>query len=528
MSGRSLQSTLSPSGERDASRSGAGRGGVGRQHFPSPGHGCAAATLSPEGERVDGAPSPRSAIGFWAQIATKWLPFADAATAELPLPRLLRLALFQVSVGMTVVLLNGVLNRVMIVELGVPAGLVALMIALPLLFAPARALIGHRSDHHRSLLGWRRVPYLWFGTLLQFGGLAVMPFALLLMSRPDLAAIGTAAAALAFLLTGAGIHTTQTAGLALATDLAPPESRPRTVALLYVMLLVGMMASAFLMGGLLADFTPTKLVQVVQGVALLSIILNLVALWKQEARNPAATRFAAPRPPFGELWRAFIADPAARRLLIATGLGAAAFSMQDALLEPYGGEVLGMSVGGTTHLTGLWALGNLAGFAAAARWLGAGDDPHRVAGLGGIAGLFALTTVLFAAPLDSGLLLGVGAAGIGLGAGLFLVGTLTAAMALARDGRSGLALGAWGAVQASAAGAAIAVGGLLRDLIGGAALAGGLGPTLSSGATGYGAVYLVELLLLFATLVVLGPLVARRALPSPAAPARFGLTQFPA
>jgi BCD family chlorophyll transporter-like MFS transporter len=83
---------------------------------------------------------------------------------------------------MAAVLLNGTLNRVMIVELGVPAWLVALMVALPLLFAPLRALIGFRSDTHRSALGWRRVPYIWMGTLLQFGGLAIMPFALLVLS----------------------------------------------------------------------------------------------------------------------------------------------------------------------------------------------------------------------------------------------------------------------------------------------------------------------------------------------------------
>ena len=74
----------------------------------------------------------------------RFLPFADAATTELPLGRLLRLSLFQVSVGMALVLLNGTLNRVMIVELGVPAWLVSLMVALPLVFAPFRALIGFR------------------------------------------------------------------------------------------------------------------------------------------------------------------------------------------------------------------------------------------------------------------------------------------------------------------------------------------------------------------------------------------------
>ena len=121
----------------------------------------------------------------------------------------------------------------MILELEVPAWLVASMIALPVLFAPVRALIGHRSDHHRSLLGWKRVPYIWFGSLLQFGGLAIMPFALLVLSGDGHGPVwvGQLGAGLAFLLVGAGLHTTQTAGLALATDLAPKETRPRVVAL---------------------------------------------------------------------------------------------------------------------------------------------------------------------------------------------------------------------------------------------------------------------------------------------------------
>ncbi len=94
----------------------------------------------------------------WQRLGPRFLPFADAATAELPLGRLLRLSLFQVSVGMAMVLLTGTLNRVMIVELHVPAWLVGLMVSLPLVFAPFRALIGFKSDTHRSVLGWRRVP----------------------------------------------------------------------------------------------------------------------------------------------------------------------------------------------------------------------------------------------------------------------------------------------------------------------------------------------------------------------------------
>ena len=461
----------------------------------------------------------------WTRVAERFLPFADAATTELPLGRILRLSLFQISVGMAAVLLTGTLNRVMIVELGMSASVVAAMVSLPLLFAPLRTLVGFKSDHHRSLLGWKRVPYIWFGTLLQFGGLAVLPFALLVMSGGGHgpAVVGQIGAGLAFLMVGAGMHCTQTAGLALATDLAPESKRPRVVALLYVMLLVGMMVSAMVIGRLLQDFSPTRLVKVVQGAAALTMILNLTALWKQEARDTSRTAMDRTAPDFAESWRDFIGRGRTARLLVATGLGAAAFSMQDVLLEPNGGQVLGLSVGATTSLTALWSVGMISGFTLAARQLARGGDPHRLAGFGGVAGIGAFLLVIFAAPLHAVPLLAAGAAMIGFGAGLFSVGTLTAAMGIADQGTSGLALGAWGAVQATAAGSAIAIGAFVRDLVSSAAVETRFGATLAAPATGYGFVYCFEILLLFATLVALGPLVRSSA----RHPVRFGLSEFP-
>ncbi len=453
---------------------------------------------------------------MWNRLGTSFLPFADAASAELPLGRILRLSLFQVSVGMCAVLLTGTLNRVMIVELKMSATLVALMVSIPLLFAPLRALIGHKSDTHRSVLGWKRVPYIWFGTLMQFGGLAILPFALLIMSGGGMGSpvIGQVFAAVGFLLVGAGMHTTQTAGLALATDLATPEKAPRVVALLYVMLLVGMMISALVIGRLLVDFSATRLVQIVQGVAAMTALLNIIALWKQEARNPQRTAMAAQHPDFSSVWAAFIGVPATRRLLVAIGLGAAAFAMQDVLLEPYGGQVLGLSVGATTSLTALWALGTLTGFALAAKSLTSGSDPHRLAGNGGVAGIAAFLMIIFAAPSQSVGLLCLGATTMGLGGGLFSVGTLTAAMALSKDGRSGLALGAWGAVSATCAGSAILLGGLLRDVM--------------ATSSGYTAVFLTEIVLLLAMLIAIGPLVRRVGGAFESYPTqKFGLTEFP-
>ena len=488
---------------------------------------------APQGAAVSGRLAAIKSGSFWNRVGTRFLPFADAATEDLPLRRILRLSLFQVSVGMAAVLLTGTLNRVMIVELGMSASLVAAMVSLPLLFAPLRALIGFKSDHHASLLGWKRVPYIWFGTLLQFGGLAILPFALLVMSGSGTgpAFVGHLGAGVGFLLVGAGMHTTQTAGLALATDLAPEHARPRVVALLYVMLLIGTLISAVVIGRLLADFTPTKLVQIVQGAAALTMVLNIIALWKQEARNRAATARRESVPAFRQVWAVFVARPRTMRLLVAVGLGAAAFSMQDVLLEPYGGQILGLTVGATTSLTALWAMGMLAGFALAAKRLGDGGEPHRLAGFGGVVGIAAFLFVIFAGPLHAVTLLGTGATLIGFGGGLFAVGTLTAAMAITDDdtlgGRTGLALGAWGAVQATSAGLAIALGAFIRDLISTAAVARDLGPTLAGPVTGYAVVYCIEIALLIGTIVALGPLVRGRGADPVSAPARFGLSEFP-
>jgi BCD family chlorophyll transporter-like MFS transporter len=220
-------------------------------------------------------------------LAMRYVPFADAVSHDLPLGRLLRLSLFQAAIGITLALLVGTLNRVMIVELGVPAWWVALAVAIPMVFAPLRTLIGYRSDTHPSALGLRRIPYMWTGTLLLFGGLSIMPFALLLLSEPQAANlwVGQLGACLAFVLVGAGIQVTQTAGMALAHDLASDDKRPRVVALLYSMLLVGMIASSAVFGLVLSEFSAQKLIQLVQGCAVMVAVLNLASLWKQEARQ---------------------------------------------------------------------------------------------------------------------------------------------------------------------------------------------------------------------------------------------------
>jgi len=465
----------------------------------------------------------------WTRIGPELLPFADAASKDLPLGRLLRLSLFQVSVGMAAVLLTGTLNRVMIVELGLPVWLVATMVALPLVFAPFRALIGFRSDVYESKLGWRRVPFIWMGTLLQFGGFAIMPFALILLSGdsngPPI--YGQAGAALAFLLVGAGMHTTQTAGLALATDLAPAETRPRVVALLFVSLLLGMFISALVFGLLLTDFSQLRLIKVVQGAAAVTMVLNIIALWKQESRDPRRTTRKESDPTFKEAWQLLTKNNGSIRLLVAVALGTIGFAMQDVLLEPFGGQILGLSVASTTVLTALFTGGALIAFAIAARCLSRDTDPHRLAGYGALIGVFAFAIVALISVLQSVWAFRVGVVLIGLGSGLFAVGTLSAAMNLATSAGSGLALGAWGAVNATATGIGIFAGGALRDGFTSLMTAGYLWPGFSSPAAGYAFVYQIEVFLMFATLIVIGPLARHQVRSEDKSLEKFGLAEHP-
>ena len=467
---------------------------------------------------------------FAKQMPMSWLPFADVASPDLPMARLLRLSLFKFTMGITTALMIGTLNRVMIVELFVPAWLVSMMLALPLLVAPFRAVTGYQSDIHISAFGWRRVPYMWGGTLIQFLGLAVMPFALLVLSGgghvpvPDW--VGQGAAAIAFLMVGAGLQTSQTAGLALATDQASEETRPRVVALMYTMLLVGAVFGSLVYSVLLANFTPEILVQVVQGTALVVLLLNGVALWKQEARNHARVQALKTeiRRPFKAVWAEFIAIPNAKRFLWATALGTMAFNMQDIVLEPYGGEILKLSVGATSALTAMLSGGGLLGFYVAGRRLAKGIDPMRLAAYGALAGLPAFAAVIFSAPLDAGWLFRFGAFGIGFGGGLFAVGTLFTAMRL-EVAFIGLSLGAWGAVQAAAAGLAMFFGGALRDAVNTLSQQGLLGEGLMDPSVAYSMVYHVEMLLLFLTLIAVGPLVKRSTSFLPAVPSTLGLTE---
>ncbi len=390
---------------------------------------------------------------MWVRVETRFLPFADAATEGLPLGRLIRLSLFQVSVGMAMVLLTGTLNRVMIVELSVPASVVAAMVALPIVFAPARALIGHRSDVHRSHLGWRRVPYIWMGTLLQFGGFAIMPFALLVLSGTGTAAVpyaGHVGAALAFLLVGAvSTHARRPASRLPA--ISPRKKADRASWRCSISCFWSGCSRAPSPFAAALDLQPSAADPGRAGCGGRHDGAQPDRALEAGRPQPEADRSLAPA---AELRRGVAGIHAGRtraQASVTVALGTAAFSMQDVPARALWRPVLGLGVSQTTMLTAILASGTILGLAYSARRLSHGGDPYRIAALGALIGLPAFSAVIISAPVQMPDLFRAGTFLIGLGGGLFAVGMLTAAMNFARRSDSGIALGAWGAVQATAA-----------------------------------------------------------------------------
>ena len=447
-------------------------------------------------------------------LSSSLLPFSGAVSNELPMSSLLRLSLFQVSVGIATVLLVGTLNRVMIVELGVGASLVATMVAIPILLAPLRAVLGFKSDNHKSLIGWKRMPYIWYGTMWQFGGLAVMPFSIIVLSGDQTVGpwwAGHILVAFSFLATGMGAHLTQTAGLALAADRATDQTRSQVVALLYVMFLLGMGLAAVAFGFLLEDFTKFKLIQVVQGAAVVTLLLNLVAIWRQEKLRPVEKKnIYNTEAAFIPIMRLFLKSQGGRSLLLVVFFGTLGLSMQDILLEPYGGEILGLSVAATTNLTAIWVVGALGGLFIASRSLKRKrGGPVKSIVFALFSAIGGLCSVIMSDPMNLALLYYFGSFLIGLGTGLFAVSTLIIAMTIpiSKGTGRGLVLGAWGAAQATAAGLGIGLGGILNDISESIFGAEGLNLVVSSNpAFSYLVVYHLEIFLLFLTLAFLGPL----------------------
>ncbi len=371
---------------------------------------------------------------------------------------LLRLGLYQLGAGAVSVLLLGVLNRVLRVEMGFDLLLVGVILGGGHYLGALVAIpLGYLSDRH-ALRGLHRTPYILGGITVVCLALAASPFvAQALAASSD--ALPAAAGFLFFLLEGIGTYVAGTAYLALLTDLTEEGERGRAVALVWTLLLVGILIAVVYIAITLADYSFDALRLSFLGAAAGVFGLALTALARQE-RPSTAPRSSHDRSLVESV--ATLAESPQTRLFFAfLVVGLFATFMQDIVLEPFGGEVLGLSVRETSMFNAYQIVGTIGAMWFGGSWLIPRRGKAWVTSLGAfmqaagfvLLSMISLLELAWAAPPIVLL--------IGTGMGFFTVGGVALMMDMTLTGQTGLFVGAWTLAQAMARGpASIAASGL--------------------------------------------------------------------
>lgn len=379
---------------------------------------------------------------------------------------IVRLGLVQTALGAIVVVTTSTLNRVMAVELALPAVLPGALVALHYCVQILRPKFGHSSD-----LGRRRTPWIIGGmALLGLGG-ALAAVATALMATATLA--GIALAILAFVMIGAGVGASGTCLLVLLAASVAPEKRAPAASITWIMMIAGFAITSGIVGGLLDPFSFSKLIIISSSVSAIALIVTIAAVWGLETNQPLSrgTNTAdskATAQSFRSALLEVVSEPHTRRFAAFVFISMLAYSAQDLVLEPFAGAVFGLSPGQSTQLGGLQHSGVLLGMILVA--VIGSRLSHRREGVlrycmivGCFASALLLAGLAVGAYSVSNWPLTVNVFVLGVANGAFAVAAIGSMMELVSKGtanRDGMRMGIWGAAQAIA----FALGGVIGTL----------------------------------------------------------------
>jgi BCD family chlorophyll transporter-like MFS transporter len=411
------------------------------------------------------------------------------------LPRTLKLGTFHIGSAFADLLTSGVLNRILISDMGIAAAPVALLSALRYLLAPLSIWAGYRSDTH-PLFGLHRTPYIWAGRLLMLLSLPLLPLITVVLAANPLSPGGWLLAVLAFLIFGVGTLLSGSTYLALIRDSAPPARQGLALAIVQIFLVVSFPASAVIYGSLMPVYDQASFWQLVIFGMVTAGFFWFFALFGEERRGTGVEAEEAEQLPFRQLLREMWADRCTRGFFLFLALGAISAFAQDAVLEPFGGDVFGLDAGETTRFNAYWGFGvlvSLIGTVALTRKRQAYEQTSTtVLGLMLTAVPLALLAVVSFTQMQA-LLVPVLVL-FGFGFGIYTVGAVSLLMAMTSDRRAGAYLGLWSMAQLIFRGIGIFLGGAVRDVV--------LNLT-GSMTIAYGTVFLLEAIGLFACIALL-------------------------
>ena len=367
--------------------------------------------------------------------------------------QILRLGLVQMALGSIVVLTTSTLNRLMIVELALPALIPGLLVGLHYGIQITRPNWGFRSDR-----GGRRTRWIVLGMVVLALGANLGSAGIWLLESSF--ALGMIVSILAYALIGIGVGASGTSLLAFLSTATAPGRRPAAATIVWLMMIFGIAVTAGVVGQLIEPYTVLRLMNVVGSVTGVAMLVTLLAVAGIEARVQAAPEPEAT--PFREGLAQVWGEPRARAFTLFVFLSMTAYFMQELILEPYAGLVFAFTPGQSTTLSGAQNGGVflgmlLVGIAATGLRIGT----PRVWVVSGCVGSAAALGLIGALPaLGSEAPVVPAAVLLGFFNGMFAVAAIASMMALAGEGRErreGTRMGLWGAAQAIAAG----FGGLL-------------------------------------------------------------------
>lgn len=378
-----------------------------------------------------------------------------------------RLGLVQTALGAIVVLTTSTLNRVMVVELALPAMLPGALVTLHYALQMLRPRMGYGSD-----VGQRRTPWIIGGmATLALGGIgAAMATALMTTQF----AAGTALAVLSFTLIGGGVSAAGTSLLVLLAKQVDEPRRAAAATIVWIMMIAGFAITATVAGKLLDPFSPARMILVTSGVSVVAFLITLVAIWGVERKQTARSEQAPVRHNFREALRQVWSETEARHFTIFVFVSMLAYSAQDLILEPFAGAIFGFTPGESTKLSGVQHGGVLLGmimvalagsvfggrqFGSLKTWMIGGCIASAIAHAGLVcAGVLGPPWPL----VENVFLLGVANGAFSIAA----IGSMMAMAARGRESREGVRMGLWGASQAIAFGAGGFLGTVVSDAAG--------------------------------------------------------------
>jgi BCD family chlorophyll transporter-like MFS transporter len=400
----------------------------------------------------------------------------------------LQLGLIHIAVAMTLVPMNSTLNRVMIKELALAATLVAAFASLPYLFSPMQVWIGGCSDRH-PLFGRRRTPYIVMGLLLCAAGVVVSPHVAFWMAADR--ATGIVAGLLAFGAWGMGFNLASVSYFSLASELSGEKGRGRTVAVMFFMMIAGIILTSITLSQMVEPYSPEALARSFGVIGVLALILGLLGLIGLEKRvaGPAA---GAENYTLRQMAEALLANPQARTFFWYLFLLLIALLGQDILLEPFAAQAFSLPVAVTTRITSIWGVCVLVTLVIAGALEGR-FPKRRIAQAGNYGALASFALITASGLIPSLPVFYAGVLLLGLGTGLSTVANLSLMLDMTTARNVGLYIGAWGMANAFSRLAGGLLGGTVRDLA--TRLLGNL-------VLGYVAVFALETLLLLAAVLL--------------------------